>query len=56
VEESRQFKAACDEAEKDCTYVEFAGQGHGLKGLVNQTRVWTEVFGYLEGVVEAHEG
>ena len=48
--ESRQFDAACTEAQKDCTYVEFAGQGHGLKGLNNQVRVYREVFGFLEGL------
>ena len=50
VQESRQFAAACEEAGKDCTYVEFAGQGHGLKGLENQVRVYRELFQYLERV------
>ncbi len=54
VEESRQFKAACDAAQKDCTYVEFEGQGHGLKGIENQTRVWKETFRYLEHVIDVH--
>ncbi len=34
-------------------YVEFAGQGHGLKGLDNQARVWAGVSGFLADV--AHE-
>ena len=55
VEESRQFKAACDAAGKECVYAEFAGQGHGLKGIGNQTRVWTEVFAYLDRVIEVNE-
>jgi dipeptidyl aminopeptidase/acylaminoacyl peptidase len=54
VDESRQFKAACDEAGKECRYIEFEGQGHGLKGLINQTRVWKETFGYLDRVIEVN--
>jgi len=48
VGESRQFAAACEAAEKDCTYIEFEGQGHGLKGLANQVRVWSSVFAFLQ--------
>ncbi len=55
VEESRQFKEACDAAGKECRYIEFAGQGHGLKGIANQTRVWKEAFAYLERVIEVNE-
>ncbi len=47
VQESRQFDEACKAASKDCTYIEFEGQGHGLKGLANQVRVWTSVFSFL---------
>jgi len=50
VQESRQFAEACKEAGKDCTYIEFEGQGHGLKGLENQVRVYREWFKYLERV------
>ena len=50
VQESRQFKAACDEADKACTYVEFAGQGHGLKGLRNQVEVYRLLFEFLESL------
>jgi hypothetical protein len=35
-------------AHRPVRYVEFAGQGHGLKGLANQQRVWSEVFAFLE--------
>ena len=52
---NNQFKAACDAAGKECVYAEFAGQGHGLKGIGNQTRVWTEVFAYLDRVIEVNE-
>lgn len=48
VAESRQFAEACEAASKDCTYIEFEGQGHGLKGLGNQVRVWSSVFSFLE--------
>jgi dipeptidyl aminopeptidase/acylaminoacyl peptidase len=51
VAESRQFAAACETAEKDCTYIEFEGQGHGLKGVRNQVRVWKSVFAFLETAV-----
>lgn len=47
VEESRQMAAALRAAGKRVTYVEFPGQGHGLKGLANQYRVWTAVFAFL---------
>jgi len=50
VAESRQFAAACEAAGKDCEYLEFQGQGHGLKGVRNQTRVWKSVLGFLDRV------
>jgi dienelactone hydrolase len=50
VQESRQFAEACKAANKDCPYIEFAGQGHGLKGLTNQVRVYQEVFNFLSRV------
>ena len=50
VAESRQFAEACAAAGKECVYEEFAGQGHGLKGLANQARVWNTVFAFLESL------
>jgi dipeptidyl aminopeptidase/acylaminoacyl peptidase len=48
VTESRQMADALRRARKTFVYEEFAGQGHGLKGLANQHRVWTAVFRFLE--------
>ena len=48
VEESRRFAQACSRAGRSCTYVEFEGQGHGLKGLRNQVRVYREMFAFFE--------
>lgn len=46
--ESRQMADALRRAHKRFVYEEFAGQGHGLKGIENQHRVWTSVFRFLE--------
>jgi len=46
--ESRQMAEALRRARKRFVYEEFAGQGHGLKGIENQHRVWTAVFAFLE--------
>jgi dipeptidyl aminopeptidase/acylaminoacyl peptidase len=54
VRESRQMAEALRAAHKPVVYVEFEGQGHGLKGLANQQRVWTAVFRFLEQ--QAHMG
>lgn len=54
VRESRQMAAALRTAHKPVVYVEFEGQGHGLKGLANQQRVWSTVFRFLEQ--QAHMG
>jgi len=48
VRESRQFFEACQAAGKPCVYEEFAGQGHGLKGLANQVRVYRTWLAFLE--------
>lgn len=48
VRESRQMAEALRRAHRPVTYVEFPGQGHGLKGVANQFRVWTTVFEFLE--------
>lgn len=54
VTESRQMAEALRAAHRPVRYAEFAGQGHGLKGLANQQRVWREVFGFLEPVLASH--
>ncbi len=54
VRESRQMATALRAAHKPVVYVEFEGQGHGLKGLANQQRVWSSVFRFLEQ--QAHMG
>jgi dienelactone hydrolase len=51
VDESRQMADALRAAHRPVRYVEFAGQGHGLKGLANQYRVWSEIFAFLEPVL-----
>ncbi|MFK7931670.1 MAG: prolyl oligopeptidase family serine peptidase [Myxococcota bacterium] len=38
VAESRQMKAACDAAQKECIYLEYPGMGHHIQGLANQAR------------------
>lgn len=48
VTESRQMADALRRAQKRFVYEEFEGQGHGLKGLANQQRVWRTVFRFLE--------
>jgi dipeptidyl aminopeptidase/acylaminoacyl peptidase len=48
VEGSRRMAAACATAGKDCTYVEFAGQGHQVRGLANERRLYQERFSFLE--------
>lgn len=52
VSESRQMAEALRRARKRFVYEEFAGQGHGLKGIENQHRVWTTVFRFLEQQVD----
>jgi len=48
VTESRQMAEALRRAHKPFVYEEFEGQGHGLKGLANQQRVWSTVFRFFE--------
>jgi dipeptidyl aminopeptidase/acylaminoacyl peptidase len=56
VRESRQMADALRAAHRPVVYVEFAGQGHGLKGLANQRRVWSEIFSFLAPVLAHNEG
>lgn len=52
VTESRAFAAAAKQLGKPVTYIEFEGQGHGIKGLENQVRYYRAQLEFLEGVVE----
>jgi len=52
VAESRQFAAKAKELGKPVTYVEFSGQGHGLKGIPNQKTLWQARFAFLEGAID----
>ncbi|MDP3278334.1 MAG: prolyl oligopeptidase family serine peptidase [Deltaproteobacteria bacterium] len=54
VTESRQLAAALRQARKPHRYVEFAGQGHGLKGIANQQRTWQSVFEFIAHDVDRH--
>ncbi len=55
VSESRQFNAAARRLNKPVTYVEFAGQGHGIKGLANEARWYRAQFDFLEAAVVGAE-
>ena len=50
VEGSRAFAKACEPLGKDCTYVEFEGQGHRVHGHDNELRLYRERFAFLEKV------
>lgn len=54
VSESRQFNEAAKRLNKPVTYVEFPGQGHGIKGLENQARYFDAHFQFLEDVLKRH--
>lgn len=56
VTESRQFYEAAKKLGKPVTYVEFEGQGHGIKGLENVVRWYRVQFEFLESVVRASKG
>jgi dipeptidyl aminopeptidase/acylaminoacyl peptidase len=51
--ESRQFAEKAKALGKPVTYVEFEGQGHGLKGIPNQKRLWQARFSFLESALDA---
>ena len=55
VTESRAFAEAAKRLGKPVTYIEFEGQGHGIKGLENQVRYYRAQLEFLEGVVKANE-
>jgi dipeptidyl aminopeptidase/acylaminoacyl peptidase len=50
VTESRRFAARAEELGKPVTFVEFEGQGHGIRGLRNQVRYYQTVMSFLEGL------
>jgi dipeptidyl aminopeptidase/acylaminoacyl peptidase len=50
VTESRRFAARAKELGKPVTFVEFDGQGHGIRGLRNQVRYYQTVLSFLEGM------
>jgi dipeptidyl aminopeptidase/acylaminoacyl peptidase len=51
VSESRQFYEAAKRLNKPVTYIEFEGQGHGIKGLENLVRYYKAQLDFLENVV-----
>lgn len=54
--ESRQFAEKAKALGKPVTYVEFEGQGHGLKGIPNQKRLWQARFAFLEAALDPASG
>ena len=48
VTESRRFAEAARKSGKPVTYVEFEGQGHGIRGVVNQMKYWQAGFSFIE--------
>lgn len=52
VTESRAFAEAAKRLGKPVTYIEFEGQGHGIKGLENQVRYYKAQLDFLEGVIQ----
>lgn len=54
VSESRQFVEAARALNRPVTYVEFEGQGHGIKGLDNTVRYYQVRFDFLEEVVQGN--
>lgn len=51
VSESRQFYEAAQALDRPVTYVEFEGQGHGIRGLKNLVNYYGVQFDFLEGLV-----
>jgi dipeptidyl aminopeptidase/acylaminoacyl peptidase len=56
VSESRQFNEEAVELGKPITYVEFEGQGHGIKGLENLMEYYQVQFDFLRGVICGAQG
>ena len=55
VEESRKFVERAKRLGKPVTYVEFEGQGHGIRGFDNQVKYYQAVLSFLEGLDETGE-
>ncbi|MEM7261428.1 MAG: prolyl oligopeptidase family serine peptidase [Planctomycetota bacterium] len=55
VEESRRFVERARELGKDVTYVEFAGQGHGIRGVQHRKRYYQAVLEFLESLDDRGE-
>jgi dienelactone hydrolase len=53
VGESRAFSDKARSLGRPVTYVEFAGQGHGIEGLANQRRLFQTRFDFLMRTVQA---
>lgn len=51
VAESRQMAEACAKAGKTCVYLEFPGQGHRVRGLANEQRLYQAKLSFLEAHV-----
>lgn len=51
VAESRQMAAACLAAGKKCTYLEFPGEGHHVRGLANQVAEYQAKLQFLDDQV-----
>ena len=52
VTESRRFAEKAKELNKNVTYVEFAGQGHGIDGLDNTLNYYRAVFAFFSQLVD----
>ncbi len=53
VEESRRFARRARELDRPVTYVEFAGQGHGISGLDNAERYYRAVLDFMSEVIDS---
>jgi dipeptidyl aminopeptidase/acylaminoacyl peptidase len=53
-DESRTFNAKAQELGKPVTYVEFEGQGHGIRGFDNLVQWYQTVLTFFESVAEAN--
>ena len=51
--ESRKFVEKAQALGKPVTYVEFEGQGHGIRGLTNQVSYYQSVLDFLAGLEPA---
>ena len=54
-QESQQMADRCAELGRPCTVVAFEGQGHHIRGVPNQQRLWQERMAFLESVLSAEQ-